>query len=150
MPSAAICWLAAVVLFLIVEASTAALVSIWFVGGSLCAMIAALLGASIPVQLVIFVAVSALMLALLRPFLRNYIRPRIVRTNAARLIGREALVTEAIDNLRETGAVRLDGVLWTAKSDGGVPIAEGEHVTIVRLEGSKVYVSPVGAAVCAE
>ena len=147
MPTAAYCWLAAVILFVIVEASTAALVSIWFVGGSIAAMVAALLGASLPVQIVLFFVVSVAMLALLRPFIRRFVHPKITRTNAARLIGRQALVTETIDNLRETGAVRIDGVLWTAKSVSGEQIPEGTKVDILRLEGSKLYVSPAPAVV---
>ena len=67
----------------------------------------------------------------------------LARTNADRLIGREALVTEPIDDLRATGAVRVDGVLWTARSETGANIPENAVVTITRIEGAKLFVRPV-------
>ena len=87
---------------------------------------------------------AALLLALLRPLLKKYLRVKPSRTNADRLLGQEALVTEDIDNLRETGAIRINGVLWTAKSVDDTQISAGSRVLIDRIEGAKVYVKPAG------
>ena len=94
--------------------------------------------------IVVSVSVSALMLALLRPVLKKYLRVKPTKTNADRLLGQEALVTEDIDNLRETGAIRINGVLWTAKSVDDTQIPSGSRVVIARIEGAKVYVKPAG------
>lgn len=145
MPGSVIWWLAAIILFLAVEAGTVALVSIWFSGGALLALIAALLGASPLVQWAVFVLSSGLLLAVSWPWIRKRARTKPVRTNADRLIGRELLVVEPIDNLAGTGAVRADGVLWTAKNVHPEPVAAGALVTVERIEGSKLYVSPVHA-----
>jgi membrane protein implicated in regulation of membrane protease activity len=150
MKSAIYYWIAAVVIFAIVEGATVSLVSVWFIGGSLAALLAAALGASVGLQLGIFVAVSAILLALLRPFVKKYAVPHRTRTNADRLIGRQALVTEQIENLKETGAIKINGVLWTAKSTDNSVIPVGAAVTITRLEGAKVYVEPVEAAVAGQ
>lgn len=150
MTTAIWCWLAAIVGFAILEGLTVALVSVWFIGGSVAALVAALLGASAVLQLGIFVAVSGALLALLRPLAKKFASPRREHTNADRLIGREALVTETIDNLRELGAVRINGVLWTAKSTDGAVIPEGALVKIARIEGAKVYVAPAVPAQTAE
>lgn len=134
-------WVAALVVFLIVEAVTAGLVSIWFVFGSLVALICAALGAAVWLQIFWFVIVSVATLVLTRPLVKRYVDSRSVATNADRSIGRAAVVTERIDNLAATGAVKLDGVVWTARStDDAVVIEAGERVTVRAIEGVKLIV----------
>ena len=134
-------WVVALVVFLIVEAVTAGLVSIWFVFGSLVALICAALGAAIWLQIFWFVIVSVATLVLTRPLVKRYVDSRSVATNADRSIGRTAVVTERIDNLAATGAVKLDGVVWTARStDDAVAIETGERVTVRAIEGVKLIV----------
>ena len=134
-------WVAALVVFLIVEAVTAGLVSIWFVFGSLVALICAALGAAVWLQIFWFVIVSVATLVLTRPLVKRYVDSRSVATNADRSIGRAAVVTERIDNLAATGAVQLDGVVWTARStDDAVAIEAGERVTVRAIEGVKLIV----------
>lgn len=134
-------WVVALVVFLIVEAVTAGLVSIWFVFGSLVALICAALGAAIWLQIVWFVVVSVATLVLTRPLVKRYVDSRSVATNADRNIGRTAVVTERIDNLAATGAVQLAGVIWTARStDDAVAIEPGTHVTVRAIEGVKLIV----------
>lgn len=134
-------WVVALVVFLIVEAVTAGLVSIWFVFGSLVALICAALGAAVWLQIFWFVIVSVATLVLTRPLVKRYVDSRSVATNADRSIGRAAVVTERIDNLAATGAVKLDGVVWTARStDDAVAIETGERVTVRAIEGAKLIV----------
>ena len=134
-------WVVALVVFLIVEAVTAGLVSIWFVFGSLVALICAALGAAVWLQIFCFVIVSVATLVLTRPLVKRYVDSRSVATNADRSIGRAAVVTERIDNLAATGAVKLDGVVWTARStDDAVAIETGERVTVRAIEGVKLIV----------
>ena len=134
-------WVVALVVFLIVEAVTAGLVSIWFVFGSLVALICAALGAAIWLQIFWFVIVSVATLVLTRPLMKRYVDSRSVATNADRNIGRTAVVTERIDNLAATGAVQLAGVVWTARStDDAVAIEPGTHVTVRAIEGVKLIV----------
>lgn len=134
-------WVVALVVFLIVEALTAGLVSIWFVFGSLVALICAALGAAVWLQIFWFVIVSVATLVLTRPLVKRYVDSRSVATNADRSIGRAAVVTERIDNLAATGAVKLDGVVWTARStDDAVAIETGERVTVRAIEGVKLIV----------
>ncbi len=137
-------WVVALVVFLIVEAVTAGLVSIWFVFGSLVALICAALGAAVWLQIFWFVIVSVATLVLTRPLVKRYVDSRSVATNADRSIGRAAVVTERIDNLAATGAVKLDGVVWTARStDDAVAIEAGERVTVRAIEGVKLIVERI-------
>ena len=136
-------WLGAVVLFGVVEAVTAGLVSIWFVAGSAAALIGALLGAGLGVQVALFAAVSAAALAVTRPLVRRYTAGKAVPTNADRVLGDSGKVTETIDNENSTGAVYVDGKTWTARSADGSVIPEGAVVEIMRMEGVKLFVRKI-------
>ena len=129
-------WLIAIVVFIAAEAATVALVSVWFIGA------AAILGAGLAVQLAVFLAVSAVLLAFVCPIARKKWTKKPERMNADRLAGQTAIVTETIDACADTGAVRVSGVLWTAKCATGERIEKGRHVTIERVEGAKLYVKP--------
>ncbi len=142
MTAAAWVWLALAVVLGIVEGATAGLVSMWFAGGAIAAFIAALLGWFWPAQIVTFVVTSAILLACFRPLAKKRAVVNPVATNADRIIGRSAIVTEPIDNLKATGAVRVDGVDWTARSSGDTPIESGETVKILKISGVKVVVEP--------
>ena len=101
----------------------------------------AALGAAVWLQIFWFVIVSVATLVLTRPLVKRYVDSRSVATNADRSIGRAAVVTERIDNLAATGAVKLDGVVWTARStDDAVAIETGERVTVRAIEGVKLIV----------
>ena len=147
MPEMAWVWLGVLVVFAIVEASTVTLVSIWFVGGSLAALIAALLGAEIWLQVALFLAVSTILLISFRPLLKKYHQPKKVQTNALANIGKMAIVTESIDNLHGLGAIKLSGLTWTARSESGKAIEAGSVVLVKRIEGVKLFVEPAEANV---
>ena len=133
-------WLGAAVVFGVVEALTAGLVSIWFVAGSAAALIGAFLGAGLGVQVALFVVVSAAALAVTRPLVRRYTAGKAVPTNLDRVLGDSGKVTETIDNENSTGAVYVDGKTWTARSADGAVIPEGAMVEIMRMEGVKLFV----------
>ena len=133
-------WVAAVVFFGIVEAATVNMVSLWFVGGALAALIAQLLGGPVWLQVVLFFVVSAGLLMALRPFVKKFVAPNRTPTNADMVIGREAYLTEAVDNIRSTGALKLDGKEWTVRSTDESVLPEGTLVKIVRIEGVKLFV----------
>ena len=76
-----------------------------------------------------------------RPLVKKYVNSRSQPTNADMVIGKEALVTEAIDNVESAGAVAVGGKVWTARSENGEPIEVGSIVTVLRIEGVKLIVS---------
>lgn len=138
-----ILWVFGVVFFGIVEAATVNMVSLWFVGGALAALVAQLLGGPIWLQTVLFFVVSGALLVALRPFVRRFVTPNKIPTNADMVIGREAYVTETVDNLRGTGALKLDGKEWSVRSESETVLAEGTLVKVVKIEGVKLFVEPV-------
>ena len=139
----AIVWLGLMLLFLAVEVGTVGLVSVWFAAGSLAAVIACLLGAGLPVQVVLFLAVSGVLLGLLRPFVRRWLTPRLTPTNVDAVVGAVGILTEAVDNVASQGRVKLGGMTWTARSTDNSPIPAGTRVRVDRIEGVKALVSPV-------
>ena len=140
-------WIAALIMFVVVEAVTVGLASIWFAIGALAALICALAGGPIWLQAVWFVVVSLITLILTRPLVKKFVNSRTVATNADRNIGRTAIVTERIDNLAGTGSVQLDGVEWTARSvSEELTIRTDTPVTVREIRGVKLIVEPRGAA----
>ena len=137
-----IAWAVAFAVFVVAELATVGLVSIWFALGSAAAFLAALLNAQIWLQVVLFLAVSALTLILTRPFAKKYLDSRKRPTNADRVFEMTAVVTEEIDNLKGTGLVKVDGKVWTARSYGGEIIKTGAVVIPREIEGVKLIVSP--------
>lgn len=133
-------WAAIIIIFGILEAITAGLVSIWFVFGAIGALIAALFGATIPVQVIIFIAVTIVTLIATRPLVKKYINPIMQRTNADRCIGEEAVVVEKIDNLAASGQVKINGNIWSARSADGKTIDVGGVVVAEKIEGVKLIV----------
>lgn len=137
-------WLAVGVIFAVAEALTVGLVTIWFTGGAVAALIAALLGAGIPVQVALFLVVSIGLLVTTRKIFVNKLKTGTTKTNVDALVGEEAKVLTAIQPF-EPGSVKLKGQEWTAVAkDDNLIIASGEIVKVVAIEGVKAVVAPLG------
>ena len=139
----AIVWLVLMVIFLAIEAMTVVMVSLWFAGGALIALLVSLVGLNIWVQVVLFFLVSGVLLACLRPLVQRHFTPKLSRTNVDALIGTKGYVTADIDNISAAGQVKLGGMEWSARSSMGLPIPAGTLVKVDHIEGVKAYVSPV-------
>ena len=140
---AAIIWLGLTVVFLIAEASTVTVISLWFAAGSLVAMAMALVGGAVWMQALAFLVVSAAALTALRPLVRKYLTPKLTATNVDSIIGSVGIVTSDIDNLTAAGQVKLNGMEWSARSTSGESIETGTKIRVDKIEGVKVFVSPV-------
>lgn len=135
-----IIWIVAIVIFGVAEAVTAGLTSIWFVLGSVAALIAAICNGPVWLQIALFFVVSIATLAATRPLVAKLMKKDIKPTNADRVLGGSARVTERIDNDVPTGAVYIDGKTWSARSSTGEIIEPDAMVRVVRMEGVKLYV----------
>ena len=140
-------WIAAILIFGIAEAATVNMISIWFVGGALAALIADLLGAGGWLQVTVFLAVSVVLLVTMWPYVRRHVSSKKVATNADMAIGRKAYLTETVDNIRGTGSLKLDGKEWTVRSATGEILEKDTLVKIVKMEGVKLYVEPARTTV---
>ena len=133
-------WIVMIVLFVIIEAATAQLVTIWFAVGSAAALVANILNAPDYVQWIIFIIVSVIVIFCTRPFVKKITKNKSEPTNADRCIGQTAVVTEEIDNIAARGYVKIDGSVWTARTEDGSVIKKDELVTVVKIEGVKLIV----------
>ena len=133
-------WLALLIIFIIGEAATVGLTSIWFAAGSLVALVCALLGGPEWLQITLFIVISALLLLAIRPIAQKHFNTKVQPTNVDRVIGATARVTQEIDNLQGKGSVVIGGMTWTARSSQDTVIPVGTTVCVLRIEGVKVIV----------
>ena len=136
-------WLMLLVALVAGEAITVGLTFIWFAAGALGGLLVSVLGGAVWLQVVVFLIVSAVTLVLVRPAAAKLLTPGISPTNADRVLSQIALVTEEIDNIAETGQVKLFGQVWSARSESGEIIPVQSRVRILRIEGVKVFVRMV-------
>ena len=136
-------WVALTIAMAVGEATTAGLTCIWFALGAVGGLLVALLGGALWVQLIVFVVISALALALVRPMAAKHFFAKRAPTNADRVIGREAQVTQEINNASASGQVVVLGQVWSARSQHGVVIPAGTQVKVLRIEGVKVFVEAI-------
>ena len=140
-------WLAMIILFLVIEMITISLVSIWFVGGALAAFIVSYFTGNIWIEVVVFLAVSVLLMVLLRPLARKLsVKQKDQMVSGAKaMIGRQAVVTEEIDNVHARGAVQVNGQYWTAKTElFKDTIPKDTIVDIIDVDGVKLIVRKAG------
>ena len=138
-------WLAVIILFLVIEMITVSLVSIWFVGGALAAFLTAYFTETMWIQVVVFLAVSVVLLVLLRPLARKLsVKQKDQMVSGAKaMIGKQAIVTEEIDSVHAKGAVQVNGQYWTAKTklfEDKIP--KDTIVDIIDVDGVKLIVRP--------
>lgn len=134
-------WLVSMVVLFIIEAATVNLVTIWFAFGALAALIVSLAHGQLYLQVIAFVFVSVVTLIPTRALAKKYFdKKKPQATNADAVIGRDCTVTEDIDNLGGTGAVKCMGKEWTARSLSGENFHSGEVVKAVAIEGVKLIV----------
>ena len=138
----AIFWLVAMVIFMAAEAMTVTLVSIWFAAGALGAVLVALFGGGLMLQVTVFLALAVALLLSLRSIVRKHFTPRLTRTNIDSVIGATGIVVTPVNNIAALGQVQISGMEWSARSTDGTHIPTGTLVKVDKIEGVKVFVSP--------
>ncbi|MGN8631517.1 NfeD family protein [Blautia sp. HCP3S3_G3] len=137
-------WLAILAVLLVTEAITAGLTTIWFAGGALVAAVASYFGAGLITQLMLLLCVSLVLLIFTRPAAVKFMNKGVTKTNAESLIGRKAVVIQTIDNLAQTGQVRISDIEWMARTaSDGIVIPENAVVMVKEIQGVKLIVEEV-------
>ena len=140
MDTMTIIWLVALVAFVVIEALTVQLVCIWFAASSLVALVLAVLGIPEYAQIIVFIVCTAALLIFTRPIVRRMMNKPTTRTNADRILGEAAIVTQEINNDIAEGLVKVLNQTWTARSISGEVIPSGSKVAIRAIEGVKAIV----------
>ncbi len=134
-------WLIIAAILIIVEIISIGLTSVWFAFGAFAAAVVSCFTDSLVIELAVFIAVSIVLWVFTRPIAMKYIKPGKEKTNVETLPGSVAIVTEKIDNLGGTGAAKINGLEWTARSSDNSIIEAGETVVINEVSGVKLLVT---------
>lgn len=130
-------WFIAIFVFLIIEALTLNLVTIWFAFGSLCAFISVYFTDNLIIQLIVFIIMTSLSLILTRPLVNKYIKKNIEKTNVDKVMGKIGIALTDIEPLKN-GRVKVDGKNWMASSEE--KIKKDDKIEVLKIEGAKVIV----------
>lgn len=134
-------WIALMIVFVAVEIATVGLTAIWFAGGALVALLAQLLGLNIYWQIIFFIAASAILMTVTRPWALKYFKPRLVKTNYETVVGETVCLTETVDNIKGTGTAVYKGQEWTARAyENGKTFEAGTIVAVKEIRGVTLYV----------
>ncbi|MBQ9960763.1 MAG: NfeD family protein [Firmicutes bacterium] len=140
--SMTIIWLLLIIIFLAAEALTVGLVSIWFAGGALAALLLSFFDVDPLIQLFVFFAASICLLIFTRKIFVEKLKTGKENTNVDALIGEIGQVVSTI-NPMEIGQVKVKGQVWSALCDDQLlTLEEGTYVTIKAIEGVKLIVIP--------
>ncbi len=140
MDQAILFWMIACVVFTLLEAFTQQFVSIWFLSGSIVALILSIFNVSIDIQGSVFVIVSLITLIAFRPLVKRLVKGDKVVTNSESNIGELAIVLSDFDELTFEGRILVKDMDWAAKSEEGIAYKKGEKVIVERIEGVKCLV----------
>ena len=140
-----ILWIALIIVFVAVEIATVGLTAIWFAGGALVALLVQLLGLNIYWQIIFFIAASAILMTVTRPWALKYFKPRLVKTNYETVVGESVCLTETVDNIKGTGTAVYKGQEWTARAyENGKTFEAGTIVAVKEIRGVTLYVTESG------
>lgn len=135
-----IIWLVVLAILLVIEFLTLGLTTVWFAGGALVAFLVSLAGGPLWLQLLLFIAVSVVLLLFTRPLAVKYLNKDVQKTNVDSIPGQKGIVTATIDNLKAEGQVTIQGMEWTARAKNGNTIEKGKVVRVTAVEGVKLIV----------
>lgn len=139
-------WLVLTIIFIFAELITIGLFSIWFAAGAVGALLVAIAGGGIGLQIVVFLIISIGLLAATRPWAKRFVNARIQNTNIDALIGEEIRIRERVSNMDQTGVAVVHGKEWTVRSTKDSEIIEsGETARIVEIQGVKLIVEKMEA-----
>lgn len=139
----AIFWACLFVILLILELMTAGLVTIWFCGGAIVALVLSLFNLPVWIQVSAFAVVSILLLIFTRPIVKKLKNKKVAPMNTDRVLNRKCVVLEDINGLSASGSVKIDGIIWSAiAKDENQTIAKGTKVIVKKVDGVKVIVEP--------
>lgn len=136
-------WLIVAGFFFILEIITEGFLVCWFGIGAVAALgVSFIPGATTIHEIVVFVVLSIILVLSTRK-LTEKIKPKEVPTNVYTILGKKAIVSQAIDNFKGTGQIKIDGDMWSAKSDNDESIEEGSQVEILNIDGVKTVVKKI-------
>lgn len=143
-------WLCLMIALVVLEIATTQIICVWFAFGAMVTSILTAIfgdmGFGIGWQITVFTVLSVALLFATRPLVKKLLSKRTEKqkTNLELYIDKDALVVEDIDNIKGEGAVKINGIVWSAKSKNGEAISSGEIVIFKEIIGNKAIVERKG------
>lgn len=132
-----ILWILAIIIFSVLEATTQGLVSIWFAGGAVAALVSASLNADTMIQSTVFIVVSAILLIALRGIAKKSLKNKTEKTNVDRIIGETVTVEKVSPIKKNEGTVKINDVEWKIVVQNS-ELSVGDILTVEKIEGVKL------------
>ena len=136
-------WLIAAGVFFIIEIATVGFLIFWLGIGALLAMLTSFITDNIAIQTAVFVVTSAVLIPLTKPFVDKFTRKDSMPTNSYSLIGKKGIVTKEINSINGTGHVKVNGEIWSAKTEDESLIPQSAEIKVVSIDGVKLIVKPI-------
>jgi membrane protein implicated in regulation of membrane protease activity len=136
-----ILWLIIGGVALAIDLITSAFLFVWFTVGAIVAIILAITGFSFAIQLIAFIAVSAILMMICYPIIKKSLKKNVQKTLTTEqgYVGREITVEQDIE---EKGNLKIDGIYWTVKNEGEV-IKKGDRIKVIGIEGNKIVIKKI-------
>lgn len=136
-------WLIISGIFFLIEIATTGFLVFWLGIAALFAMITSFLTNNISIQTIVFVITSCLLIPFTKPLTEKFFNKTIIKTNSYSLIDKHGIVISEINNIEATGQVKIDGEVWSAKSQNDLILNKGTEVKVINIDGVKLIVSPI-------
>ena len=136
-------WLIAAGVFFIAEIATTGFLIFWLGIGALLAMITSFITNSIMIQTIVFVVSSCILIPLTKPLADKFTSKKTVQTNSYSLINKHGIVTVDINPIEGVGQVKVNGEIWSAKTEDESTISKGTEIEVLKIDGVKLVVSPI-------
>lgn len=136
-------WLIASAVMFLLEIFTISFLLFFPAVGAFLAFLCAVFGANLQVQAIVFVLSSILLIVFIRPIVTKFFKTNNVAMNSKSVVGKNAVVIKAIDNIHGRGQVKVAGEVWSAVSSNDEDIEEGATVVVLKIEGVKLIVKKV-------
>ena len=136
-------WLIAAGVFFIIEMATTGFLIFWLGIGAILAMLISFITDSIIIQTIVFVVSSCILIPLTKPLADKFTGKKSVPTNSYSLINKRGIVTVDINPIEAVGQVKVNGEIWSAKTEDGKPVQKGTEIEVIKIDGVKLIVSPI-------
>lgn len=136
-------WLIAAGIFFIIEIATVGFLIFWLGIGALLAMITSFITDNLVVQTAVFVVSSCMLIPFTKFFADKFTKKETVATNSYSLINKHGIVTSDINPLENIGQVKVNGEIWSAKTEDESILEKGTEIQVIKIDGVKLIVSPI-------
>ncbi len=136
-------WLIAAGIFFIIEIATVGFLVFWLGIGALLAMVTSFITSNIIVQTIVFVISSCILIPFTKPLTDKFSSKKSVSTNSYSLINKHGIVTSDINPIEGIGQVKVNGEIWSAKTEDESVIIKGTEIEVLKIDGVKLIVSPI-------